>query len=301
VTRRGWALFIAMGVIWGLPYLLIKVAIAELTPSSLVFFRTAIGALILLPLVLGRGGLRGLMAHWKPLVAYSLIEVAVPWFLLADAERRISSSIAGLLIAAVPLVGAVLAWRLQAADRLDRRRVAGLLIGFFGVGALVGVGGTVHDFGAVGEMAVVSVCYAVGPVIISRRLKAAPAVGVVAFSLVLTCLLYAPVGLLQAPRHLPSPTVLGAMIGLGAICTALAFVVFFALIAEVGPTRATVITYVNPAVALGLGVVLLHEPLTAGILFGFVLILVGSVVTNRRAPAPRDRSGAALVSASETH
>jgi drug/metabolite transporter (DMT)-like permease len=149
------------------------------------------------------------------------------------------------------------------------------------VAALLGLNITIGDVRAVGEVAVVSICYAVGPVIITRRLSTVPAVGVVAASLGITALIYTPLGLLQMPRHVPSTAVLSSVVGLGVVCTALAFVLFFALIAEVGPVRATVITYVNPAVALGLGVVLLHEPLTAGVILGFGMILVGSVVANR--------------------
>ena len=286
MTRRGWLLFAAMGVIWGIPYLLIKVAVGDLSPATLVFFRTGIGATLLLPVAALRGDLGPLRAHWKIVVLYTLIEVALPWLLLADAERHLSSSFTGLLVAAVPLVGAVLAWRSRAEYRLDRTRVAGLLIGFAGVVALLGLNMTSRDFGAAGEVAVVSICYAVGPVIITRRLSTVPAVGVVAASLGITVLIYAPLGLLQMPHRWPSAAVSGSVVGLGVICTALAFVVYFALIAEVGPVRATVITYVNPAVALCLGVVLLHEPLTVGVILGFAMILVGSAVANRRDASP---------------
>jgi drug/metabolite transporter (DMT)-like permease len=288
MTRRGWLLFAAMGIIWGTPYLLIKVAVGDLTPAALVFLRTAIGAALLVPIAAIRGELRPLRALWIPLVLYSLVEVALPWFLLADAERHLSSSFTGLLIATVPLVGAVLAWRTRAEYRVDGRRLAGLLIGFAGVAALLGLNAQVRDFGAVGEVAMVSVCYAVGPVMIARKLSAVPAVGVVAVSLAITTLLYAPVGLAQMPNHVPSAAVLGSVIGLGVICTALAFVLFFALIAAVGPVRATVITYVNPAVALGLGVVLLGEPVTVGVIAGFALILVGSYLANSRDARPRE-------------
>jgi drug/metabolite transporter (DMT)-like permease len=282
MTRRGWALFIAMGVIWGLPYLLIKVAVGELTPATLVLLRTGIGALLLVPLAATRGDLRGLRPYWKIIVAYSLIEVALPWLLLSDAERRLSSSLTGLLVAAVPLVAAVLAWRFGSHDRLDSRRTLGLALGFVGVGALVGFDVQAGDLGAVAEVAVVTICYAVGPMLIAMRLSALPPIGVVAVSFALTAVIYTPLGVAQLPTRLPSPAVLAAVAGLALVCTALAFVVFFTLIAEVGPTRATVITYINPAVALLLGVMLLREPLTIGAIVGFALILVGSVFTTRR-------------------
>jgi drug/metabolite transporter (DMT)-like permease len=282
---------------------LIKVAVSDLSPATLVFCRTLVGATLLLPVAAFRGNLGPLRAHWKILVVYTLIEVALPWFLLADAERRLSSSFTGLLVAAVPLVGAVLAWRTRAEYRLDRIRVAGLLIGFAGVAALLGLNITIGDFGAVGEVAAVSLCYAVGPIIITRRLSTVPALGVVGTSLGITALIYAPLGLLQIPHRLPSAAVSGSVVGLGLICTALAFLLFFALIAEVGPVRATVITYVNPAVALSLGVVLLHERFTAAIIVGFALILAGSVVANRPdrksrpSPSPGQPSGETETSA----
>ena len=278
MTRRGWLLFAAMSLIWGVPYLFIKIAVGELTPASLVFLRTAIGAALLLPIAAARRDLGPLAPHWRWIVVYTFVEVAAPWFLLSDAERRISRSLSGLLIALVPSIGAILAWVTGSDDRVDARRVAGLGLGFLGVVALVGLDVSAGDIGAVGEVALVALGYAVGALIISRKLASLPLFGVVASSLALTVIVYAPVGIAQLPSTLPSPQVIVAVAVLGAVCTALAFVLFFPLIAEVGPARATVITYVNPAVALALGVLLLGEPLTYGILIGFVLIVAGSVL-----------------------
>ena len=282
MSRRGWVLFAAMAVIWGIPYLLIKVAVAEITPAALVFVRTALGALLLLPLAMARGDIRPLFAHWKPVLAYTFVEVAGPWILLFDAERKLSSSLAGLLVAGVPLVGSLFAWLVAGGERPDARRVAGLVIGFVGVGLVVGLNVAADDALAVGEMALVVVGYAVGPMIIARRLSGVPTVGVVAASIVLTALAYAPLGIAQRPMALPSVPVLLSVGILGAICTALAFLLFFALIGEVGPIRATIITYFNPAVALLLGVVLLAEAFTVGIALGFALIAAGSFVATRR-------------------
>jgi len=285
VTRRGWALFAAMAVIWGIPYLLIKIAVGELTPASLVLLRTALGAALLLPVAAARGWLAPLFPYWRWVLAYTVVEVSLPWFLLADAERRLSSSLTGLMIAAVPLIGAVLQLLTRADDRLDRRRVTGLFVGLIGVALLVGLNVSVKDLGAVAEVSLVALGYAAGPIIIARRLPSLPAVGVVAASLVLTALLYAPLALPQLPRAVPSGQVLMAVLILAVVCTALAFLLFFALIGEVGPVRATVITYFNPAVALLLGVAVLHEPLTLGAVVGFSLILVGSVLATRRTSA----------------
>jgi len=278
-----------MAFIWGIPYLFIKIAVGELTPATLVFLRSLIGASLLLPLAVARKDLAPLRPYWKWILGYTFVEVAAPWFLLSDAERRISSSLTGLLIAAVPSIGAVLAVVTGGRDRLDSRRIVGLALGFVGVGALVGLDVRADDFGAIGQVALVALGYAIGPMIIERKLRGLPSLGVVAASLGITALGYAPFGLTQLPSTLPSPSVLFAVAVLGVVCTAVAFVMFFALITEVGAPRATVITYVNPAVALALGVALLGEPFTVGIAIGFVLIVLGSVLATRRASTPSTR------------
>jgi len=291
VSRRGWLLFAAMCVIWGLPYLLIKVAVRDLSPAALVFLRTGIGALLLVPVAAGRRQLRPLLARWGPLLAFSAVEIVVPWFLLSAAERRLSSSLSGLLVAAVPLVGVVLARATGARDRIGPSQLAGLVLGLFGVSALVGFDVGAADLGSVGEIAVVVVGYATGPWLFSRYLADLPSLGVVAASLLIAALVYAPFGLTELPARWPSAHVAGAVVVLAVICTALAFMVFFALIAEVGPVRATVITYVNPAVAVVLGVGLLGESFTTATAVGFLLILAGSVLATRRSGAIRSDGG----------
>lgn len=286
MSRRGWALFIAMCLIWGIPYLLIKVAVSDVSPVTLVFFRTVIGALILVPIALARGDLAPALPHWRWIALYTAVEVALPWFLVSDAELRLSSSLTALLIAATPFVGVVLGRLTGSDDRFDARRLFGLVVGFVGVAVLVGLNVSVRDLGAAGEIGLVAICYAIGPLIISRKLTEAPPIGVVAMSLVLPAIVYAPLGLSHLPSAIPPTHVLLAIGLLGVVCTAIAFLLFFALIAEVGPVRATVITYVNPAVALALGVTLLGEPLTIGAGVGFALILVGLFLLTRRATRP---------------
>jgi drug/metabolite transporter (DMT)-like permease len=275
-----------MCLIWGIPYLLIKVAVSDISPVTLVFFRTLIGALILVPIALARGSFGPALRHWKWIVVYTVVEVALPWFLVSDAELRLSSSLAALLIAATPFVGVLLGWLTGSSDRFDARRLFGLVVGFVGVAVLVGLNVSARDLGAVGEIGLVAIGYALGPLIISRKLSDAPPIGVVAISVVLPAFVYAPLGLSHLPAAIPPPQVLLAIGLLGVVCTALAFLLFFALIAEVGPVRATVITYVNPAVALALGVALLGEPLTIGAVGGFALILAGLFLATRRAKQP---------------
>jgi drug/metabolite transporter (DMT)-like permease len=286
MSRRGALLFAAMCVIWGVPYLMIRVAVRELAPVTLVFLRTGLGAALLAPFAAWRGELRPLLSRWWPLVAYTVVEVVIPWVLLARAETKLTSSLTGLLIAAVPLVGAVVVGLTGARERQGRRRWLGLLVGISGVGALVGLDIGQVDAVAVAEIGCVAVCYAVGPIILARRLNDVPALGVVAGSLLLAATLYAPFAALSWPSTMPSSHVVESVVGLAVVCTALAFLVFFALIAEVGPVRATVITYVNPAVAAVLGVTILSEHLSAGMLAGFALILVGCVLATGRGPEP---------------
>jgi drug/metabolite transporter (DMT)-like permease len=284
VTRRGALLFALMCVIWGIPYLLIRVAVRELAPVTLVFFRTAIGALLLTPVAAYRGELRPLLRHWRPLLAYTAVEVAIPWVLLARAEIKLTSSLTGLLIAAVPLVGAVIVTLTGDRERLGGRRWLGLLVGIVGVAAIVGLNLGQVDVVALVEIGFVAVGYAVGPIILSRSMTDLPAYGVVAGSLLLTGIVYAPFAAANWPSAVPSAHVVESILGLAIVCTALAFLVFFALIAEVGPVRATVITYINPAVAAVLGVTLLNEHLTRGMVLGFVLVLAGCVLATGRGP-----------------
>jgi drug/metabolite transporter (DMT)-like permease len=275
-----------MCVIWGIPYLLIKVSLDGLGPVDLVFVRFVIGALVLVPIALTRVEVRPILRRWRWIVAYTIVEMGVPWILLSDAELRISSSLSGLLVSTVPLLGVGIGLLTRSQERYGWRRMLGLVAGLVGVGVLLGFNVSSSTVGAIVEVLGVAVCYAIGPLIISRRLSDLPALGVIAASLLLAAVAYAPAAVTQLPHAWPSGEVVAAVATLGILCTALAFLLFFALIAEVGPVRATVITYVNPAVAVTLGVLLLHEPFTAGIAVGFVLIIGGSLLAARAAPAP---------------
>ncbi|HEV3274682.1 MAG TPA: DMT family transporter [Candidatus Dormibacteraeota bacterium] len=285
MSRRGLALFVAMCVIWGIPYLLIKVSLEGLGPVDLVFVRFALGAVLLVPIALTRVEVRPILRRWGWIIAYTVIEMGVPWVLLSDAELRISSSLSGLLVSTVPLIGVVIGILTRSGEHHGWRRILGLMIGLVGVGVLVGFDVSSSNFGAIAEVIVVAICYATGPYIINRKLSDLPSLGVIAGSLLLAALAYAPAALAQLPHAWPSGRVIAAVVTLGVVCTALAFLLFFALIREIGPVRATVITYVNPAVAVALGVLLLNERLTVAIAVGFALILSGSVLAARAAPS----------------
>jgi drug/metabolite transporter (DMT)-like permease len=284
IGRRGWVLFAAMCFVWGIPYLMIRVAVREVSPSSLVLFRTGLAALLLLPLAAARGELVPLRRRVLPLAAFAGVEIAVPWIALATAEQRLSSSLTGLLIAAVPLVGVVIAATTGTRERPGRQNLAGLLIGIAGVAAIVGLDAKGASAAPLAELALVAVCYAVGPVILQRWLSDLPSLGVIAASLGLVALVYVPIALFSLPTHVPRASVVASIVGLAVVCTALAFVLFFELIAEAGPVRATVITYVNPAVAAVLGVAVLSERFTVGMAIGFALVLAGSLLATRATP-----------------
>jgi drug/metabolite transporter (DMT)-like permease len=290
MTRRAWTLFAAMAVIWGIPYLFIKIAVVELSPVTVAGWRTVIAAVILLPLAARRGALRPALRAWPYVVAFGLLEMALPWVLLGHAETRVPSGFAGLMLAAVPIVGTVVSWLLGDKHALSRVRLVGLGVGVVGVAALVGLdlsGGTIDPLSVL-ELLVVAVCYAVAPAMAVRKLAQVPSMGVVSVSLAVVALLYLPVTVFSVHDGLPSAKVVGSVLVLALVCTALAFVLFFDLIAEAGPVRATVITFVNPAVAVALGIVVLSEPLTVGTLVGFPLVLLGSYWATR---GPASRGG----------
>jgi drug/metabolite transporter (DMT)-like permease len=282
-------LFALMSVIWGVPYLLIKVADTGVAVPVLVFARVGVGTVVLLPLAIRGGQIRVLASRWRWLALFAVVEIMLPWALLSDAERRLSSSLTGLLIAAVPIIGLVLARVTGGPERLTAVRWAGLLAGLAGVALLAGphlAGGSAWP---VAEVILVALCYATGPLIANRKLGDLPGLGMTAACLAAATVVYAPAAALTWPERVPSAAVLGSLAALGVLCTALAFVLFFQLIAEAGPARATVITYVIPAIAVALGVGVLGEPLTPAILAAFVLILSGSVLATRSGRAPGRR------------
>ncbi len=301
MTARGRLLFAAMALIWGVPYLFIKVAVADLSPAAVVFGRTALAALLLVPLAAGRGMLRPLLGRWPWLLVFAGVEVAGPFFLLTYAEQRLSSSLTGLLVATVPLLGLLFGRLLGLADPVDARRLLGLLVGFAGVAVLVGLDLHAGSWTAVAAVLLAAAGYALGPIIADQRLAGLPSLGVSAVAMGVTALAYLAPAVATRPADLAavSAKTWWAVGVLGIVCSALAFIVFFALMAEVGPTRVTLITYLNPAVALTLGVALLGEPLTIGLLVGFPLVLAGSALAARRVQAPVALGAAVPVHAGE--
>lgn len=287
MSRRGWILLLAVGIIWGTPYFLIKIAVAEVSPATVVLARTLIGALVLLPFALRRGGLGVLRGHWPALLGFAALEILGPWFFISNAELDIDSSTAGLLIAAVPLLS-VITGRLLG-DRLPVAglRWIGLFIGIGGVALLTGpVAARGHTW-AVVQMVLAAIGYAVAPILAERKLREVPAIPLTAACLAIAAIVYAPVVAIEGKLHVPSTGVILALVALGLVCTAFAFVLFFTLIVEVGGARSTLVAYINPLVAVLLGALLLDEPLTWLVAGAAALILTGSALAGRRARPPQ--------------
>ena len=279
MTPRAWILFTLSSVIWGIPYLFIKVAVdAGLAPAFVAWSRIALAAVLLVPLAWRRGALRGLSGRAGAIVAYAACEVAVPFVLIAIGERYITSSLTAILIATMPLLVALLSMRLSPADRPTGWRLLGLVVGLGGVVALLGVdlGGRPAELLGAALVLVATLGYAAAPIIVSRRLADLDPLGPVAASLVVATVALLPAGLATLPHTMPGPAALWSILVLGVVCTALGLVVFFQLIAEAGPSRASVITYVNPLVAVVIGVLVLGEHIGATSVAGLLLILGGS-------------------------
>jgi drug/metabolite transporter (DMT)-like permease len=274
-----------MSVIWGIPYLLIKVAVEEVSPVLVVFVRCAIGAALLLPWTIAKGQLRTALRHWKPLLLFTVLEMTGPWLLLSYAEQSLSSSLTGLLVAGVPFVAALAARLAGEEERFTPVRIAGMCLGVVGIAALLGLDVEGAQLLPLGAVALVVVGYATAPLVVSRRLPEVPGVAASSIALFVTGAVYAPFALPRLGEVGDAPgRAVGSLVALGVVCTAVALALFFALIREVGPQRALVITFVNPAVAVLLGVALLAEPFTLGIAVGLPLVLVGCVLATRRSP-----------------
>jgi len=278
MSARAWTLFAAVSVLWGIPYLFIKLAVEDLSPVMVAWSRILVAFAVLLPYAIHKGALRGLGKHWRALLIYSTVEIVLPWPLIGFGEQRVSSGLAAILIAAVPLVVALMALRVDAEERAEGSRLVGLVIGFAGVVVLLGLDVAGRPGELLGALAILlaAVGYAAGPMIIKQKLRSLDPLGPVTASMGISGLVLTVPALASAPASVPSGQTLLSVLVLGLFCSALAFLFFFALIQDVGPGRATVITYVNPVVAVALGVTLLGEGLGPTAVAGLLLILAGS-------------------------
>ena len=276
MSRRGWLLFTTMAVIWGIPYLLIRVAVREVDPGFLVLARTGPTAILLLLLVIGRRQLSLMVSHFKWITIFGVVEFGVPWFFMSTAEKHITSSLTSLLISVVPLLSVVLQRFRRTKEHISRRRYMGLFIGAIGVALLVGLDLTGGSITWIAMMMMVCVGYTIGPIILATKLAHVPGTVIVAGATAFVALCWVPWSIAHWPAHLSSET-LSSIAVLSIVCTAGAFLVFFELVKEVGAIKSVVVTYVNTALAVVLGVLGLNEPLTIGIILGFPLVLIGSI------------------------
>src|ERR1700733_291340 len=288
MTRRAWAAFAAASIIWGVPYLFIKIAVDHgVTAPDLAWGRVTLGAIVLLTLAWRAGTLASVRTRWRWLLAFAVAEVAIPFPMLAIGGERVPSSLAGIMVAALAPIGALLAMRFDHSERPTPIRALGLAIGFGGVIALVGldVGGRGGELLGVGAIMITATGYAIGPMLIKLHLAGFDPRATMGASLALASVLLIPWAALDTPRHVPSAGAIGAVVVLGLVCTAAGFVVYAILIGEAGTSRATVITYVNPVIAVTLGVLLLGEHPGAGAVAGLLLILAGGwLATDGRLP-----------------
>lgn len=279
MTKRGWLAFSLLSAIWGVPYLFIRIAVrGGVPPLVLAWVRVTMASVILLALAAQAGKLSGLRGRWRAIVAYAVAEVTLPFPLIAAGEQRVASSLAAIVIASVPLIMALIALRFDHSERPTPLRAVGLAIGFAGVIALVGidVAGSTSELVGTAAILLAAVGYAIGPMIIKHRLSGLDARATMGASLGVASLLLAPLAAVTWPQRMPTSGAIGSVAVLGVVCTAAAFAILPVLVSEVGPSRMSVITYVNPLIAVILGVVLLGERPGAGAVAGLLLILAGS-------------------------
>ncbi len=288
MSARGWIAFASISFLWGIPYLFIKIAVDDgVPPAFLAWARVLLAAVVLLALAWRAGLLGSVRGRMRWIAVYAVLEISIPFPLIAAGERDVSSSLAAILIATVPLIIALLALRFDHSERVGGRRLVGLVIGFAGVVALVGidVAGNSAELVGAGLVLIAAVGYAAGPMILSRRLRDLDPRAIMGFALAMAAIVLTPFALLDLPEGVPSGEALGSLVVLGLFCTALAFVLFASLNLEVGPGRAAVITYVAPVVAVALGVAVLGERPGVGAVAGLLLIVAGSwLSTDGRLP-----------------
>jgi drug/metabolite transporter (DMT)-like permease len=287
VTGRFWATIALLSLIWGMPYYLIKVALVELSPACVAWGRITIGALVLLPLAWRRGALRNVTAHWGAVLAFALVEMVGPFMLIATAEMWVSSSLTAILIATSPLMIVLLDPLFGRTERVGARRLSGLVLGFVGVIALVGIEGAESSQGLLGAgfILLASLGYSIGPLIAQHRLKDVDPLGSMGVALAIASVILATPAWLTAPEVRPSPTAWGAVVVLGSLCTATALVLFVTVIVKAGASRASIIAYLAPTIAVLLGVLALDEHFGLWTLAGLILIFGGSWLASGRSPS----------------
>ncbi|CAB4366539.1 MAG: EamA family transporter [Actinobacteria bacterium] len=287
MSRRGWILFLLVGFLWGIPYLFIKVAVDPdngFTPAIVVCLRTAIGAAILIPLAVKQGQLTGALRGARYVFFYALLEMIGPWILIGTAEQKISSGLAGLLVASVPIWATIFASMRGDKTVWHHKRLFGIIVGFIGLIAVVGIESITGSADPLSIFMVLlaSIGYSYAVMMVQGALPHVSAIAINAVAMAMTALFYAPWAIAQWPEHQISDGAIRAIIGLGVLSTGAAFVAFFTLASIIGVARGSLVTYLNTAIAVLLGVIILNEPLTVGIVLGLPLVLIGSYFASRK-------------------
>jgi drug/metabolite transporter (DMT)-like permease len=284
MSRRNWFLFFFVGFIWGIPYLLIKVAVEDLSPPVIVFARVAIGAAILIPIAVKHGSLMPAIKAWKYVIPYAIGEMIGPWFLITAAEQKMTSGLTGLLVATVPIWTTILASLHGDKTVWHHKRLLGILIGFIGIILVVGIESFSgrQSIVAIAMVLIASIGYSWAVTMITAKVPHIEPISINGVAMVFTAIVYLPFVFLNAPEHMPSAKVLGSVLVLGLFPTAMAFILFFQLIKDIGTARGSLVTYLNTAFAVVLGVIILREPFTLGIALGLPLVLVGSYFASRK-------------------
>ena len=288
MSRKGWALFALVGVLWGVPYLFMKVAVDELSTPVIVFSRLLIGAAVLVPLALYEKTLRPALKYWKYIALYAVAEMVIPWTLITNAQKDLSSGVVALLVATVPIWATLFAHHTGDSTAAHRTRIFGIALGLIGIVFLVGIE-TLNDFGnmrALIQVLIASASYAYAVNMITRKAPETSGVAINGIAMALSTVIFAPFALTHLPTKTPSSEAILATIGLGVICTAFAFWVFFIVLKEIGAARASLVVYPNTAVAVVLGIFLLDEQLTLAIAIGLPMVLLGSYFASRKPSTP---------------
>lgn len=292
MKKGAWGLFALIGFLWGIPYFFTKIAVESNAPIPLIVFaRVFIASLILLPIAHYRGVLIPALRHWKVIALYGVGEMVIPWFMIASGQRVLPSGTTALLIATVPLFASIFAYFYGDKTVWHGRRLVGLIAGFVGVFFLVGFdgvgeGSTSERIIAVAMMLIASLCYAGSVSMINKRIPEVSGLAINAIALTVASLVYLPSLFFVLPTPIPPIDAIASVFILGAICTALAFIVFFKVLTAMGPARASLTVYINTLIAVTLGALLLNEPVTATMSIGIVLVLLGSYLASRRATPP---------------
>lgn len=284
MTRKSWIQFGIVGFLWGIPYLLMKVAVADMPPPLIVAGRTFIGALILIPIAIKKNTFKDAIKGIRYVIPYAILEMVGPWILITNAEKEISSGLAGLLIATVPIFSTIFSSLRGDHSVWQPKRIFGLVVGFIGIVALVGIESITGSSNpkAIAMVILAAIMYAYAVLMITANLPGVDGIAINGTAMGLTCLFYTPIAIAMWPSNHVSTKAIAALVALGVFSTAIAFMLFFIVIIEIGPARGSLTTYVNTAIAVVLGIIILGEPITLGIQVGLPMVILGSYLASRK-------------------